>query len=1142
MKFMSQGLALTLAGAGLISVPATLAQAQPPPGPSLVQQMTSQAQGAVNFSDNPATGRVGFVRTRGGGDLMPTRKAANRSGAVAKADAYVSRFAGSFGARAAELRQHSVVANPHGWTVSFTQQYQGVPVFGSMLRANIDRQGDLTSVNGFAAPGIALNTTVRHTAAAAGARAVSLVKAKPPTGQDGRDGNTVGIEAEAVTKVVYRTGSTRGAAGENLMAYAAEVTNGENIRDMVILDANTLKPVNRWSMITDSLERELYTVDDDSLVGLWNEGDPLPGSLDQNQQNLLDSAAETWAMFDNTFGRDSFDAAGGTMITVHNSPDQCPNASWNGIFTQYCAGVYSDDLVAHEWGHAYTQYTSGLIYQWQSGALNESYADVWGETLDLLNNRQDEGEGDLAAKRPDGLCSTHTRVGVSATIDAPASIAGPCETAYAAAFGPQFSTAGVTGTVVVATDAADADGPSPTDGCSTLENAAALVGKWAYVDRGTCTFATKIQNVIDSGASGIVMGNTDADGLSLTGDYPDLYGVMVSQADGTRIKSAGEPVSLTITEDARPSADSYRWLIGEKATAFGGAVRDMWNPTCYGDPGKVSDVEYQCGSDDGGGVHGNSGVANHAYAMLVDGGTYNGVTSSGIGLDKSANIYYRAMTAYLTPTSDFVDQADALEASCADLIGADINKLTLGAGATAPRAESITSSDCAQVAKVNNAVEFRADPVVKCEWTPLLDPNAPSLCGEGFTDVKIWGEDFEKDGLNQWIAGDEVRYPGGMHSPWVSTSSAPAGHRGTVAYGPTPPQGSCAQEGGDDFSSLDWITSPAAALPATGLKPRLSFDHYVATEGGFDGGNVQVSFNGGQFQTVPTGAYLFNAPGPMEPSEAFGGYSTSPLADGEAFSGSNPGSLTGSWGTSIIDLEKIGVQGPGTIQFRFQVGRDGCGGVDGWYLDNVELIVCEVATTVTAVHKTEPARLGQASVVQARVTNTKTGTGLPPRGSVELRAADGSVLDAGTVSSGMPVSLRVPASAPAGVHRMSVAYLGDGKSAASSAPVTVTVVDPNAQVASTTKVKAKPAKPRHGKPFKLVARVRASQSVSGKVAFTVGGRSVGSAKVKNGKAVLKVSAKKAKRIKVGKRTVKARYRGAKQVRPSTGSTRITVRR
>ena len=116
--------------------------------------------------------------------------------------------------------------------------------------------------------------------------------------------------------------------------------------------------------------------------------------------------------------------------------------------------------------------------------------------------------------------------------------------------------------------------------------------------------------------------------------------------------------------------------MGEDSPAFGGAIRDMWNPTCYGDPGKVSDAEYYCAADDGGGVHSNSGVPNHGYALLVDGGTYNGVTVPGIGLDKAAAIYWRAMTDYQTPTSDFADHADSLEASCTDLVGKPINELS----------------------------------------------------------------------------------------------------------------------------------------------------------------------------------------------------------------------------------------------------------------------------------------------------------------------------------------------------------------------------------------------------------------------------------------------------------------------------------
>ena len=101
------------------------------------------------------------------------------------------------------------------------------------------------------------------------------------------------------------------------------------------------------------------------------------------------------------------------MITVNNDPRiACPNANWNGFTTNYCTGVTGDDTVAHEWGHAYTESTSGLIYQWQAGAMNEAYSDIWGETVDMLNDPHERGwrarPGDTVYRTP-GKCSQYTR-------------------------------------------------------------------------------------------------------------------------------------------------------------------------------------------------------------------------------------------------------------------------------------------------------------------------------------------------------------------------------------------------------------------------------------------------------------------------------------------------------------------------------------------------------------------------------------------------------------------------------------------------------------------------------------------------------------------------------------------------------------
>ena len=45
----------------------------------------------------------------------------------------------------------------------------------------------------------------------------------------------------------------------------------------------------------------------------------------------------------------------------------------------------ADDVVAHELTHGVTQYESNLFYYYQSGAINESFSDLWGEYYDQTN-------------------------------------------------------------------------------------------------------------------------------------------------------------------------------------------------------------------------------------------------------------------------------------------------------------------------------------------------------------------------------------------------------------------------------------------------------------------------------------------------------------------------------------------------------------------------------------------------------------------------------------------------------------------------------------------------------------------------------------------------------------------------------------
>lgn len=1056
MKLLKPGIALAMVGAGLAATPTVAAEAAPQrsdDGTSLVQKMRSEADGNVAVKKSSATDRVSFVRSTG--DLAPTAQdGTTKRGAAAKAQAYVDEYAGAFGATSKQLEQTSVHKSPAGFTVDFAQTHRGVPVFGSKLRAHVDKQGDLTSVNGFVAPDLDVGVEPRLSKADATSRALRMAAESPAGAGDGEVAKPKKGDLSVTTAelMIYRMGALQGIEGDNLLTWVVEVTDGHMVRETAVLDANTGKPVNRYSMIAHALDRDLH---EESIENppVWSEGDAFPGELDVDQRNEVQGTGESYWFFMNSFGRDSFDDAGAKMITVNNDPNiQCPNANWNGVSTNYCSGVSADDTVAHEWGHAYTEHTSGLLYQWQSGAMNEAYSDIWGETVDMLNGRMDDP--DEATLRTDDQCSMGTRGSISLVISDPV---GTC-TAAPAAFGPIIDD--VSGDLVVGIDAANEEGPATTDGCSPFENAADLDGKFVFVDRGTCAFATKMANAEDAGAVGIIFGNNDAGLVMVAGDS-DLYGAMVTQEDATKIKAnADNPMTITMADaEADPRDASFRWLSGEDDPAFGGAIRDMWSPTCYGDPGKVSDEEYHCGTDDNGGVHTNSGVVNHTYALLVDGGTSNGVTVPGIGLDKAAHIFWHTQTNYLTPISNFVDLADGLEASCADLTGNEsLNTLAIGtsesggAEVTPEAMDPITADDCAALTAATQATELRVDPE-QCNFRMMFNRGEVS-CGGGLDSDTVWGETFENGMPEDWTqdveyfsldTGDEVLEGQAHFDPEirdvtdVKVTDGGKEHQGgaNALYfndkGESGNFGSCAFDE-DDYSSRVGLATPALTVPE-GLLPRLTFDHYVASEVGWDGGNLKVSVNDGDYELVPDTAWLYNGPGGR--LNTLGDGNTNPMAGQAAFTGTDGGQPTGSWGHSAINIAAFAKPGD-TVSFRFDFGMDGCNGIEGWYIDNVELTVCDDAAPAAVASKTtakaKPKKLKNKKKT-AKVKVKVTAKGTTPSGKVKITLkGKKKVLAQGKLNKNGKVTLKIKGKwLKKGKNKLVAKYLGNKQVKASKA-------------------------------------------------------------------------------------------------------------
>lgn len=135
-------------------------------------------------------------------------------------------------------------------------------------------------------------------------------------------------------------------------------------------------------------------------------------------------------------------------------------------------------------------------------------------------------------------------------VSAPAAAAGTWPAADAA-WGPTVVSRPVSGEVVLVLD-----GTAPVnDGCEAILNAAELPGRIALVDRGLCTYSSKVLAAQAAGAIGVIVVNNVAGAMNTmggTGPGVTIPAVMVSLDDGNLLKAA-EPEGLFAT--IRPSAD-----------------------------------------------------------------------------------------------------------------------------------------------------------------------------------------------------------------------------------------------------------------------------------------------------------------------------------------------------------------------------------------------------------------------------------------------------------------------------------------------------------------------------------------------------------------------------------------------------------
>jgi uncharacterized repeat protein (TIGR01451 family) len=758
-----------------------LALAATPVFGQVSETVTSLKEKGARITYHRQTGKVNFI----GADLAaPIGSRSTVQGALPQASAlsYVQEYGPLFGLGdpANELRTVKTLDTPDGRaTVRLQQLHKGVPVIAAEIMVGMDRNGKLLSMGGAVSPSPEVATEPVVTEAEARATAVAAVA------------KWYGVSARSLTASqaelsVYDPRLLKPTTMPAHLVWRTEVSNVGfvTVREFVLVDAIGGGISLHFNQIADARNRQTYDANSTTTLPgtlICNESNPTcTGTAITDAVNAHKYAGDTYDFYFSKHARDSLDGLGMALISTVRYCDgvsPCPltNAFWNGTQMAYGAGYSAaDDVVGHELTHGVTDFTSNLLSYYQSGAINESLSDVWGEFVDQVN-----GSG------------------------------------------------------------------------------------------------------------------TDTPGV--------------------------------------------KWLIGEDIPGSPGGIRNMADPPAFGDPDRMTSANYFTGSLDNGGVHRNTGINNKAAFLMTDGGTFNGKTVVGLGIDKVAKIYYEAQVNLLTSGSNYADLYNYLFQAC--------NNLT-GSGVT-------TAADCTQVRNATDAVEMNLEPVVG--YLP-----AASFCSTaGNVPANLFSDNMENAGSGNWTFTNLS----GAVNPWTYVVGyATSGIRSLTV---------------NDIGS---VSDSVAAMSAGVVLPAgafLHFRHAFSFEfdggGNYDGGVLEYSVNNGA--TWIDAGTLFSA-GKNYGGAVFSGFGNT-LAGRQAFVGDSHGYIS-----SRYTLNSLAGQ---SVRFRFRQANDSSvGAVLGWVVDDVRIYTCVASADIGIAIADSP----DPATAASNLTYTITASNAGPNAALQATVTD----------------------------------------------------------------------------------------------------------------------------------------------------------
>lgn len=324
----------------------------------------------------------------------------------------------------ANMKKLHVQSLPDGTTATRYQQMErNASVFGGQITLIKDATGTTTAVIGAYFPQLRAQNAAKLSTGDA------LGKIKKQIGNGGEFRSELRIDPRT-SRYFYEVESLRdtsrpvrwvdAASGETLKSFNA-LAEGEGIG--VKGDRKTISTTQRavgdYELRSQDKRQLTYDAQNTGQNGvpfrvkvMTDDNDvwDLPGNTSPGQAAGVDAhyyANVVDDFYGDTFGRDSIDDEGMQIVSVTHFGQAYCNAFWNGSYMTYgdgngttCKSLSGGlDVDGHELTHGVTEYTSGLIYENASGALNESFSDMMANTIEFY---ADENSLDPAAK-PDWL-------------------------------------------------------------------------------------------------------------------------------------------------------------------------------------------------------------------------------------------------------------------------------------------------------------------------------------------------------------------------------------------------------------------------------------------------------------------------------------------------------------------------------------------------------------------------------------------------------------------------------------------------------------------------------------------------------------------------------------------------------------------